>query len=93
MEDKIHEIITDLLRDDLSKQDAIDLILGLFKISPKIVLFQNWEEDHNEKTGWSTWGWEYESGHMFEEVGYELEEVLERDKYGNATRALFKYVG
>jgi hypothetical protein len=29
MEDKIHEIITDLLRDDLSKQDAIDMLVAL----------------------------------------------------------------
>jgi ABC-type molybdate transport system ATPase subunit len=27
MEDKIHEIITDLLREDLTKQDAIDMLV------------------------------------------------------------------
>jgi hypothetical protein len=29
MEDKIHEIITDLLRGDISKQDAIDMLVAL----------------------------------------------------------------
>ena len=65
----------------------------IHSVSPRIVLFQQWEEDPDDKTGWSTWGWEYENGNLFDEVGYELEEVLEEDKYGHITKARFKYVG
>lgn len=77
----------------LTTDEAIDSILLLFDVSPRIILFQQWEEDPDDKTGWSTWGWEYENGNLFNEVGYELEEVLEEDKYGHITKARFKYVG
>lgn len=77
----------------LTTDEAIDSILLLFDVSPSIILFQQWEEDPDDKTGWSTWGWEYENGNLFDEVGYELEEVLEEDKYGHFTKARFKYVG
>lgn len=77
----------------LTTDEAIDSILLLFDVSPSIILFQQWEEDPDDKTGWSTWGWEYENGNLFDEVGYELEEVLEEDKYGHITKARFKYVG
>lgn len=77
----------------LTTDEAIDSILLLFGVSPRIILFQQWEEDSDNKTGWSTWGWEYENGNLFDEVGYELEEVLEEDKYGHITKARFKYVG
>lgn len=77
----------------LTTDEAIDSILLLFAVSPRIILFQQWEEDPDNKTGWSTWGWEYENGNLFDEVGYELEEVLEEDKYGHITKARFKYVG
>ena len=77
----------------LTTDEAIDSILLLFGVSPRIILFQQWEEDPDDKTGWSTWGWEYENGNLFDEVGYELEEVLEEDKYGHITKACFKFVG
>lgn len=77
----------------LTTDEAIDSILLLFGVSTRIILFQQWEEDPDKKTGWSTWGWEYENGNLFDEVGYELEEVLEEDKYGHITKARFKYVG
>lgn len=77
----------------LTTDEAIDSILLLFGVSPRIILFQQWEEDPDDKTGWSTWGWEYENGNLFNEVGYELEEVLEEDKYAHITKARFKFVG
>ena len=77
----------------LTTDEAIDSILLLFGVSPRIILFQKWEEDPDDKTGWSTLGWEYENGNLFDEVGYELEEVLEEDKYSHITKARFKYVG
>ena len=77
----------------LTTDEAIDSILLLFGVSPRIILFQQWEEDPDDKTGWSTWGWEYKNGNLFDEVGYELEEVLEEDKYGHITKACFKFVG
>ena len=58
-----------------------------------IILIQQWEEDPDDKTGWSTWGWECENGNLFDDVGYELEEVLEKDNYGHITKARFKYIG
>jgi hypothetical protein len=75
-----------------AKQKCAEEILCLFGKSD-IILIQQWEEDPNDKTGWSTWGWEYENGNLFDEVGYELKEVLEEDKYGHITKACFKYVG
>lgn len=58
-----------------------------------ITLIQKWEEDEHDKTGWSTWGWEDEKGNLFDKAGYEIEKVLEEDKYGHITKAVFKYVG
>jgi hypothetical protein len=86
--------ILELIRDKtITIDNGTDRILNLFGVSPRIILIQQWEEDPDDKTGWSTWGWEYENGNLFDEVGYELEEVLEEDKYGHITKARFKYVG
>lgn len=49
-------------------------------------LYQQWQEDSESKTGWAGSGWN-------EGEGYELVEYLEVDKYGNATKALFKFTG
>lgn len=87
---KIAEIITHTHKTPLEQADEILLLFG---VSPRIILVQQWEEDPDDKTGWSTWGWEYENGNLFDEVGYELEEVLEEDKYGHITKARFKFVG
>lgn len=51
---------------------------------PDIVLTQDWSEDEHEKTGWLGSGWN-------EPQGYELEEVIEQDKYYNHTKAIFKW--
>lgn len=91
--DKINQILRDWKLDAVNTNEAIDSILLLFGVSPCIILIQKWEEDPDDKTGWSTWGWEYENGNLFDEVGYELEEVLSEDKYGHITKARFKYVG
>ena len=90
---EIAGVLKNFSEKSLTTDEAIDSILLLFGVSPRIILFQQWEEDPDDKTGWSTWGWEYENGNLFDEVGYELEEVLEEDKYGHITKARFKYVG
>ena len=91
--DKINKVLRDWKLEAVNTNEAIDSILLLFGVSPRIILIQQWEEDPDDKTGWSTWGWEYENGNLFDEVGYELEEVLEEDKYGHIMKARFKYVG
>lgn len=37
MEDKIFDIVTDLLRDDISKAEAIDKLLGLHNVSNRLL--------------------------------------------------------
>ena len=91
--EKINQILRDWKLEAVNTNEAIDSILLLFGVSPRIILIQEWEEDPDDKTGWSTWGWEYENGNLFDEVGYELEEVLEEDNFGHITKARFKYVG
>lgn len=91
--EKIDQILESLYDRVIEPVEAKEQLLLLFGVSPRIILFQQWEEDPDDKTGWSTWGWEYENGNLFDEVGYELEEVLEEDKYGHITKARFKYVG
>ncbi|NJO89612.1 MAG: hypothetical protein HC831_12180 [Chloroflexia bacterium] len=91
--DKINQILRDSKLEAVNTNEAIDSILLLFGVRPRIILIQQWEEDHDDKTGWSTWGWQYENGNLFDEVGYELEEVLAEDKHGHITKASFKYVG
>lgn len=58
--------------------------LGLFSVMPRIVLEQEWEESTDDKTGWSGSGWN-------EPEGYELEEVVDYDKYNNPLKAIFVY--
>ena len=91
--EKINQVLRDWKLEAVNTNEAIDSILLLFGVSPRIILIQQWEEDPDDKTGWSTWGWEYENGNLFDEIGYELEKVLEEDKYGHIRKALFKYVG
>jgi hypothetical protein len=91
--EKINQILLNWKLGEVNTNEAVDSILLLFDVRPSIILIQQWEEDPDDKTGWSTWGWEYENGNLFDEGGYELEEVLEKDKYGHITKARFKYVG
>ena len=91
--EKINQVLRDWKLQAVNTNEAIDSILLLFGVSPRIILIQQWVEDPDDKTGWSAWGWEDENGSLFDEVGYELEEVLEKDKHGHITKARFKYVG
>jgi hypothetical protein len=91
--EKINQVLQNWRLKTIYTDEAIDSILLLFDISPRIILIQKWEEDPDDKTGWSTWGWEYKNGNLFDEAGYELEEVLEEDKHGHITKACFKYMG
>lgn len=50
-----------------------------------IVLEQEWYESEDEKNGWGSLGWD-------EPEGYELEEILDTDKHGHPTKAVFIYV-
>ena len=46
MEDKIFDIVTDLIRDDISKDEAIDKLLVLYNVSKRS--FVNvYEDEHN----------------------------------------------
>ena len=38
MEDKIFDIVTDLIRDDISKNEAIDKLLILYSVSSSTVI-------------------------------------------------------
>ena len=51
---------------------------------PSITLTQTWVEDEEDKNGWLGSGWN-------EPDGYEIEDVIEQDKYGNDTEAIFIY--
>lgn len=55
-----------------------------------LILTQTWEEDLDEKTGWFSCGWFYENGKPYDGIGYVINEVLDTDKHGNITKALFK---
>lgn len=50
------------------------------------VCHQHWQESSDEKTGWESFGWG-------EGDDFELVEHLEQDKFGNATKALFRFTG
>lgn len=90
--DKINHILQGWQLQSVSTDEAIDAILLSFGIEPYVILIQEWEEDPDD--GWTTpWGWEYENGKLFDEVGYELEEILDKDSHGRITKARFKYVG
>lgn len=54
---------------------------GYYKVYEK-----NWFESSDSKTGWESYGWG-------EDDGFEIVQYLESDKYGNPTKALFKYNG
>lgn len=47
---------------------------------------QEWYEDSDSKTGWEGMGWH-------EEEDFELVDYIDVDKFGNPTKALFKYTG
>ena len=49
----------------------------------KIVLYQEWFEDEEDKTGWISTGWN-------EPNGYELYKIVDTDKYDHPTMAIFK---
>ena len=70
---------------ELTPQVAQEQLFVLFGVSKRIVLSQDWFESNDSKTGWDTIGWN-------EPKGYELEKVLDTDKYGNPTLATFIYV-
>ena len=93
MKEKVLDIAKKIYHNHITPEVATELIFEMFGIKPSIILYQEWEEDHVDGTGWSTWGWEDENGNFFDESGYELEEVLDQDKHGNITKARFKYVG
>lgn len=74
MEDEIFDIITDLLRDDISKTEAIDKLLVLSNVSYWVAFDWNKPETRPKKYGkyfvhrkdgkvhWETWngsGWAY----------------------------------
>lgn len=82
MEKKIIEIIT---QTHLTPKEQANKVLDLFSVMQRIVLTQDWYEDDEEKNGWFGYGWN-------EPKGYELEEIIEFDKFSNPTKAIFKYV-
>ena len=92
MRDKIVSVLGKFYVDDLGIDETIDSIMSICGISPDIILVQQWEEDSESLTGWSSWGWFYENGNIFDEVGYEIDEVLESDKFGNILKARFKHI-
>ncbi len=74
MEDKIFDIVTDLLRDDISKTEAIDKLLVLSNVSYWVAFDRDKPETRHTKYGkyfvhrkdgkvhWETWngsGWAY----------------------------------
>jgi hypothetical protein len=91
--EKLSKILDDFSQETISKESALDKILLAFNIPPRVWCTQDWEEDDTSKTGFSSMGWFIEDGYPFDEIGYELEEVIETDKHGNPIKAWFKYVG
>jgi hypothetical protein len=69
MEDKIYDIVTDLIRDDISKDEAIDKLLVLYNVSSSTCdeIFtqaakSDWDEpvikhfrDDNEDSKYTNW--------------------------------------
>lgn len=64
--------------------EALVKELQEFGVKPSITLIQQWEEDPEDKTGWSSWGWRYEKGDLFDEMGrtrmYTLKVLLRKAK-------------
>jgi len=81
--DKFIEVVIGLLSEGDKKPNE-NSGLHLQRVMPRIVLTQEWEESTDDKTGWSGSGWN-------EPEGYQLEEVIDYDKYSHALKAIFVY--
>ena len=85
MKTEILSILEKVKNGELTPQIAQEQIFILSDVNKRIVLSQDWFESEDSKTGWDTIGWN-------EPKGFELEKVLNTDKYGNPTLATFIYV-
>jgi len=55
--------------------------------SQRRIATQQWYETDTTKTGWDSHGWMFEDGEMTD--GWELEDILHQDKFGNIWKATF----
>lgn len=85
MESKKQKIIGIIVQTHRTPIEQADDILSLFGVMPRIVLTQDWYESEEEKNGWLGYVWN-------EPKGYELEEIINQDKFYNPTQAIFKYM-
>ena len=68
--------------DKYARQQVNNFVLD--PVMPSIILTQTWVEDEEDKNGWIGSGWG-------EPEGYEIDDIIEEDKYYNSTKAIFTY--
>jgi hypothetical protein len=56
------------------------------QLPTEVIATQEWDEDGSNKTGWSAEGWRVDGVPI---TGYTLKDILESNKYGDPTKAIF----
>ena len=84
MKDKIHSTVLGYASSVAEANKLTNELCILLGVMPSIILTQTWVEDEEDKSGWIGSGWG-------EPEGYEIDDVIEEDKYYNETKAIFSY--
>lgn len=84
-------ILQRLIYDYENKSHFHDVVGGWEGVSPELVYAtQEWSESDTSKTGWEGSGWILPQG--FSQANYELEYIVDQDKFYNPTKAIFKLI-
>jgi hypothetical protein len=81
----------------ITTDEAIDSILLLFGVSPRIILIQQLVEDPDDKTGWSPWGWDSHKYLRLNDPSYQLfylgHTILFLSSYHHYTKVPIRFHG
>ena len=55
--------------------------------SEKVIIYQEWYETDQTRTGWDSFGWSFENGEDVDQLEWDITEYIDHDKFGHPTKA------
>lgn len=83
-EEKLTLILNQYKNSGININDSIQNIMKIFGIDYRIILIQDWTDDISN-------GWFKLNGEPFNEISYQIDEIIERDDTNKIIKAYFKY--
>lgn len=83
--EQINSILQKFLNKEISLETAENELNILAGFKKYLILTKIWNESSEDKTGWESSEWN-------EPENFEIDKILDTDKYSHSTIALFKYI-